>query len=50
MDIYQCHKVHLRRLRDMIWERAKAFEQITYVWVPREQNQDADDMSKSLQI
>jgi ribonuclease HI len=46
---WQCVHPVLLHLKESIEKVACAFSQVTYIWVPREQNQDADDMSKSLQ-
>ena len=47
-DVYQCHQEHLRRLREACWMQAKKFPKVTYIWIPREQNGEADELSKSL--
>jgi len=45
---YQCSVPLLINLRDRVLKEATNFK-TEYAWVPREQNQEADYMSKSLQ-
>lgn len=45
---YRCAKPVLRYLRDVIWSLAKKFPSAEYIWIPREQNKEADRLSKSL--
>ena len=48
-DTWRCGVDRLRRLRDEIWILFEQFDEApTVEWVPREQNADADDMSRSL--
>lgn len=49
LAVYGCYTQHLVRLRDMVWEVATVFPRVGYIWIPREQNTEADEMSKSLQ-
>lgn len=41
---WRCNKAHLRNLRDEVRNLMNPVDTIT--WVPREQNQEADDLSK----
>lgn len=46
---WQCVHPVLTRLKKSIETAARGFPHVGYVWVPREHNQEADIMSKSLQ-
>jgi ribonuclease HI len=46
---YNVHDPRLLQLRDHVRELAKAFPQVTYQWVRREENREADLLSKALQ-
>jgi ribonuclease HI len=45
---YNVHVERLKGLRDHVRQLAKLFPQVTYHWIPREQNRYADFMSKTL--
>ena len=45
---WKCNYIHLRRYRDSIWALTKHFKSVTFKWIPREQNKDADAVSRSL--
>ena len=46
-DNWACNKDHLRNLRDRVWELLKTLgDKWTIKWVPREQNEEADALSR----
>ena len=45
---YNCHVPRLLVLRDHVRKLAALFPQVTYNWIPREQNRYADFLTKSL--
>lgn len=45
---WNCNVPHLQALKAEIMEIVKSFKQIEFQWVPREQNTEADEVSKSL--
>ena len=47
-DKWGCRAPHLRTWRDMIWKLTESFSDVSFHWIPREQNQEADEMSRSL--
>jgi len=47
--IYECHAPHLKGLKDMCLKYALQFgDTVQYIWIPRDSNWEADEMSKSL--
>lgn len=47
-DNWACNKDHLQILRERVWSLLKAVgEQWTIAWVPREENEAADTLSRS---
>ena len=44
---YSVTKPHLKRLRDRVRELAAKWKKITFIWVPREQNEMADKLATS---
>lgn len=48
-DRWKCNNQRLMGIRADIWALCEAFEQeVTFIWVPRERNQKADEISRSL--
>ena len=47
-DKWSCRTPHLRQWRDMIWKIAEAFPSVSFHWIPRLENKEADEMSRSL--
>lgn len=47
---YNTHDATLRKWRDHVRELAALFPHVTYNWIPREQNREADVLSKGFQI
>ena len=51
-DRWACRSPHLRKMRDEIWVLIEQLHnsglEVLVSWVPREQNHDADEMSRSL--
>lgn len=43
---WRINKDHLRQLNRQAQEIAKTFESVSYTWVPREQNEEADALSR----
>lgn len=48
-DKYKCRNAALKKYRDRIWEQLELYAgNVEFKWVPREQNQEADAISRSL--
>ena len=48
-DNWQVNNDRLRKLRDDIWAACDHFEgEVTFTWIPREDNEEADAVSRSL--
>lgn len=47
---WNCYDDALVSLRDACRALASRFPSVTYTWIPREQNREADVLSKGLQI
>jgi ribonuclease HI len=48
-DEWKCNHPTLRKLRDQIWNMLEPFgDNVKFVWIPREENTEADAMSRSL--
>lgn len=48
-DRWRCNHAHLRDWRDRIWKLCEAFEKrVGFQWVPRANNKEADEVSRSL--
>lgn len=45
---YNCHNERLKVFRDHILDLAKFFPSVAYHWIPREQNKEADFLSKAI--
>lgn len=46
---WRCKSKELRWWRDRIWQACENFlESVYFVWIPREENTEADEMSRSL--
>ena len=48
--VFTCSKPQLVRLRDSCLSMARKFPSVTYHWIRREHNREADVLSKALQI
>lgn len=47
-DKWSCRAHHLRQWRDKIWKLTEEFPDVSFHWIPRAENQEADAMSRSL--
>ncbi len=47
---YNCHNEHLQKFRANVLVLAALFPQVTYEWIRREKNREADVLSKGFQI
>lgn len=47
-DNWKCNHDHLRAWRDKIWNLVEHFGEVSFQWIPREENEEADEMSRSL--
>tara|TARA_R110000851_G_scaffold177952_1_gene324851 strand:+ start:82 stop:504 length:423 start_codon:yes stop_codon:yes gene_type:complete len=48
-DVWQCNNDRLMKMRDDIWMLCGLFAcDITFTWIPREENTEADEVSRSL--
>lgn len=47
---YNCHNPILLKWRDHVRVLAGLFPRVTYTWIPREQNTEADVLSKGFQL
>lgn len=48
-DRWKCNNVVLREYRDRIWKLCEKFSKdVHFEWIPREQNKEADTVSRSL--
>ena len=48
-DNWQCSNFRLSQLRDEIWAMCESFDcEVTFTWIPREENFLADEVSRSL--
>jgi ribonuclease HI len=47
--VYHCTVKTLQNLRALILSQVEKFPKVTFMWIRREQNKEADTMSKSLQ-
>jgi len=46
--VWGCYQSHLSVLKDHVLTLSKTFKAVSFVWIRREQNTEADAMSKSL--
>lgn len=48
-DNWRCNNEKLREIRDKIWKLLENFTgKVEFVWIPREENEEADELSRSL--
>lgn len=47
---FNVHDARMLKLRDHCREVAAQFPKVTYRWIPREKNREADALSKALQV
>ena len=48
-DNWRCNNEKLKEIRDKIWKLLENFtEKVEFVWIPREENKEADELSRSL--
>ena len=45
---WKIKKPHLRKIADSIWKKLYKIKKYELVWIPRERNTEADELSKSL--
>lgn len=46
---YQAHDPRMEAMRNEVWRITEAFVNVVWRWIPREENQEADFLSKCLQ-